>query len=442
MDQPAWLEHAWRELGERESAGSASNPRVMAFYREVGHADVADDEVAWCAAFVGACLERAGEPSTRSLLARSYLEWGEPLVEPMLGALAVLSRGTDPGAGHVGFVVGRCDGRLVLLGGNQQDAVTVQAFDDERLLGFRWPTRAAPDAKVAEPQAANEPGGIFDIALKHVLEMEGGYTDDPYDPGGPTNLGITLAVYAAHRGIALADATAGALTTELKALSVATAREIYAARYWAPCKAPQLPPPVALMHFDAAVNHGVGTAARMLQQAVAVTVDGEIGPETLKAVRAAPSAELIARYADIRRARYRSLGHFWRFGRGWLARVDRTLAQARALAVPARARAPDQPQPSNGELTMEQAEPAQTPTKWWGQSMTVWGAVITALSTVLPVMGPLVGLDLSADLIRQLGDEVVRTAQALGGLIGIIMTIYGRSRATTQLQRREVTLQL
>lgn len=78
----------------------------------------------------------------------------------------------------------------------------------------------------------------------------------------------------------------------------------------------------------------------------------------------------------------------------------------------------------------------QTPTsqsKPWGQSLTIWGAMITALSTVAPALGPFVGLDLTADLVRQIGEQMVTIIQAIGGLIGTIMTIYGRARATTEL---------
>jgi hypothetical protein len=74
--------------------------------------------------------------------------------------------------------------------------------------------------------------------------------------------------------------------------------------------------------------------------------------------------------------------------------------------------------------------------------MTVWGIAVTALSTVLPVVGPLLGLDITADLARQLGEQVVAVAQAAGGLAGTILTIYGRARATTALERRQVTLTL
>jgi hypothetical protein len=81
-----------------------------------------------------------------------------------------------------------------------------------------------------------------------------------------------------------------------------------------------------------------------------------------------------------------------------------------------------------------------TPAKWWATSMTIWGAVVTALSTVVPVVGPLVGVDIPPELIQQLGDQTVLLAQAAGGVAGTILTIYGRLRATTALERRQVTL--
>ena len=67
--------------------------------------------------------------------------------------------------------------------------------------------------------------------------------------------------------------------------------------------------------------------------------------------------------------------------------------------------------------------------KFWGQSVTIWGAVITALSTVVPVLGPAMGVDLTPDLVKQAGEQLVSVVQALGGLIGTAMTIYGRARA-------------
>ena len=122
MQQPRWLATAWAELGQREVAGAADNARIRAFFKDVGHPPSLHDEVAWCAAFAGACLERAGHASTRSLMARSYLRWGAALDEGRFGAVAVLSRGSDPAAGHVGFLLGETDAHVVLLGGNQGDA--------------------------------------------------------------------------------------------------------------------------------------------------------------------------------------------------------------------------------------------------------------------------------------------------------------------------------
>src|SRR5262247_2628344 len=122
---------------------------------------------------------------------------------------------------------------------------------------------------------------LFSLALAHVLAMEGGYTEDPYDPGGPTNLGITLADFARAKGVAITADTFGPLRAELKALPPATAARIYRESYWQPARCPELPPPVAFFHFDTAVNQGVGAAARMLQEALGAVIDGLIGPETL-----------------------------------------------------------------------------------------------------------------------------------------------------------------
>ena len=86
--------------------------------------------------------------------------------------------------------------------------------------------------------------------------------------------------------------------------------------------------------------------------------------------------------------------------------------------------------------------PDATPAKWWVASKTLWGAFITALATVLPALGPLLGFSIPAELIHQLGDQVLLVAQALVGLGGIILTIYGRVRATTPLERRRLILKL
>jgi uncharacterized protein (TIGR02594 family) len=333
MTQPRWLALAWGDLGVAETPGADHTARVVRYYADVGHAQITNDETAWCAAFLGACLERAGIASTRSLMARSYLAWGQPLDEFRPGAVAVLSRTADPTLGHAGFLVGETTDQIILLGGNQNDAVTVEAFPRARLLGLRWPSTVIPDgapAPIRDPGAASD--ALFNHAFAHVLEMEGGWTDDPYDPGGPTNFGITLATYARDRGIELTAANYAALKAELKSIAPATVRRIYRERYWLPASCVLMPPALGFFHFDAAVNQGVTGAARLLQDAVGAEIDGEIGPETLGKAAALPISETLALYAEARRQHYRSLATFWRFGKGWLTRVDRTLEAATEIA--------------------------------------------------------------------------------------------------------------
>ena len=439
MEQPRWLATAWAELGQREVDGAADNARIRAFFRDVGQPASLHDEVAWCAAFAGACLERAGYASTRSLMARSYLRWGVALDEGRFGAVAVLSRGSDPVAGHVGFLLGETDAHIVLLGGNQGDAVGVAAFSKTRLLGFRWPqAQPVPQSEPALQVAPADP--LFSRALEHVLEMEGGFTDDEHDPGGPTNRGITLKVFAAWKGVRLGQASSASLQAELRRIAPDTVRDIYLARYWTPAHCAELSPALAFFHFDAAVNHGVTGAMRLFQRAVGSDPDGEIGPDTRTAIAALSVEEVLQRYAEARRARYRALHHFWRFGRGWLARVDKTLARASAIAADTTRRPADE-QKGTTPMT-ETTQDTQPSAKWWGQSITIWGAIITGLSTVLPALGPAFGIDVTGDLVREAGEGIVQTVQAVGGLVGTIMTIYGRVRATKPLEQRNMQLKL
>ncbi len=420
MEQPQWLTAAWNEFGVREQPGTGSSNAVLGYYRDAGHPSIKSDDVAWCAAYVGAMLKRAGIPPSGSLMARSYLRWGESIAAPRIGAITVLSRGADPSAGHVGFYLGEASGKIILLGGNQSDAVSVEAYAAARLIGYRWPT----DSVASEAGEAPDEENVFAIALAHVLEMEGGFGDDPYDPGGPTNRGITLEDFARSKGVSVTAVNRAGLVDELKRISDAAVEAIYRDRYWGPARCEALAPPVALMHFDAAVNHGVGGAIRMLQQVARVTIDGDIGPETLGALGRLEPMDAVDRYADVRRARYRALSTFWRFGKGWLNRVAATRAKAATLAA-----LPHSPSStSKGPVVMSTINDGAS--KSWTHSKTIWGALITAAATVLPVLGPVIGIDLPGDVIRQAGDQTISVVQAVTGLFGTLLTLYGRSKAT------------
>lgn len=137
---PAYLRLAAAEYGVSEIYGRRDNPRIRAYHAATSLGDAAD-EVPWCSSFVNWCMGAAGVAGTGSAAARSWLDWGRPSSSwdvDAIGAVCVLARGAPP-AGHVGFLVHRDDGRVWLLGGNQDDRVKVSVFGRYLLLGCRVP---------------------------------------------------------------------------------------------------------------------------------------------------------------------------------------------------------------------------------------------------------------------------------------------------------------
>ena len=133
--------YAKEDLGTWEWA-EGHNPKVVQYFADVGHSWVKDDETAWCAAFVGAMLKKAGYKHTGKLNARSYLDWGSPvtLKEAKPGDLVIFSRGDPNGwQGHVAFFVREEDDFIVTLGGNQNNQVNYSKYPKTRLLGVARP---------------------------------------------------------------------------------------------------------------------------------------------------------------------------------------------------------------------------------------------------------------------------------------------------------------
>lgn len=138
--EPKWLQLARGQIGLREVKGGQHAPEIVQFWKDIKRSGIKDDETPWCAAFVGAMLERAGIRSSRFESAKSYLQWGVLVAEPCLGCIVVFTR---DGGGHVGFVVGIDKaGNLLVLGGNQGDAVSIKAFPRDRVSGYRMPSTA------------------------------------------------------------------------------------------------------------------------------------------------------------------------------------------------------------------------------------------------------------------------------------------------------------
>lgn len=173
----------------------------------------------------------------------------------------------------------------------------------------------------------------FAEALKVVLVLEGGKVDDPHDPGGRTNQGITQRVYTAWRQ-----------RRHLPALDVfkiadAEVEAIYRDQFWVPSGASQMSPGIDLVVFDGAVHSGQRQSVKWLQRALGFDnsagrrVDGFIGSMTIAAVEADIDHDrLIEKAIDRRETFLLALKTFPRYGRGWLKRISVIEATAQAWA--------------------------------------------------------------------------------------------------------------
>ena len=157
----------------------------------------------------------------------------------------------------------------------------------------------------------------FDEAFERVIAHEGGYSDHKDDPGGETNWGITART-----------ARANGYTGPMRELTRRQAREIYRVAYWGRARADDYDPAIGFQLFDAAVNHGIGNAIRFLQRAVGVADDGVVGPQTVAAINAMQTTDVLARFNAERLDFYTRLTTWPTFGKGWARRVAENLRHA------------------------------------------------------------------------------------------------------------------
>lgn len=150
-----WLNIAKSYLGLAEIVGAEDNPKIVKMYADVGFPNVKSDETAWCAAFVGSCLKQDNKPYLKSLAARSYLNYGIKS-DPKEGAIAVFWRGSPSGwQGHVGFITKWDNTHVWVIGGNQGNKVSEQAFPRTQLLGIRYPNVVATTEKITQTVVQN-----------------------------------------------------------------------------------------------------------------------------------------------------------------------------------------------------------------------------------------------------------------------------------------------
>ena len=159
----------------------------------------------------------------------------------------------------------------------------------------------------------------FKECLDLVLKSEGGWVNNPKDPGGETNLGVTKAIW---------EEWVGHPVESLKNLTKDQVAPLYEQKYWRPCYGEVLPRGLDFIVFSMGVNAGPGRAVKLLQSSIGCVPDGVIGPRTRGLIRDSDITTLVAKFSKARREYYRSLKTFPIFGKGWLTRVDREESEA------------------------------------------------------------------------------------------------------------------
>lgn len=161
-----------------------------------------------------------------------------------------------------------------------------------------------------------------ELWLATLFEVEGGYVNDPDDPGGVTNYGITWRTLSDWRGCTVQPEDVAQLTKQ-------EVSAIYLARFWQVMRGDQLPAGLDLYAADFAVNSGPARAASELQRLVGTEDDGFVGPKTLEAVRKKDPLRLLLDYDAARMRFLLGLEQWDKFGRGWTNRCNRVCSVAR-----------------------------------------------------------------------------------------------------------------
>lgn len=155
----------------------------------------------------------------------------------------------------------------------------------------------------------------FDAAFDRLMGNEGGYVNNPSDPGGETKWGICRRSYP---------------NVDIKNLTRDQAKEIYRRDFWLRGQMDRFDAAIAFQVFDAAVNHGIETAIRMLQQAAGVADDGHIGPISLAAIKSKSVTDMLMLFIAYRIKFWTKLSTWSQFGKGWASRAAQDLIYAAA----------------------------------------------------------------------------------------------------------------
>jgi lysozyme family protein len=169
--------------------------------------------------------------------------------------------------------------------------------------------------------------------LKYIGLSEGGYVNNPKDPGGPTDRGITQKTYDAWNDLKKRPRKA------VKGITQMEADNIIYEQYMLPVKFSSLPSGVDYAVVDFSVNSGASAAVKVLQRVLGLKEDGVLGVVTLAAINKVDPAKLILEYGEARMKFLKSLKTWNTFGKGWTKRVmgDQEGAQTDDIGVVDRA---------------------------------------------------------------------------------------------------------
>ena len=151
----------------------------------------------------------------------------------------------------------------------------------------------------------------FDVAFDRLISHEGGYVDDPDDPGGETNWGISKRSYP---------------QLDIRNLTREDAKVIYKRDFW--LKIRGLPESVIFQLFDFAVNSGIGNAIRSVQRAINVADDGHWGPHSQSVAATLSESDLLMRLIAERLRFMVKLKNWKNHGGGWANRMAQNLYYA------------------------------------------------------------------------------------------------------------------
>lgn len=161
-----------------------SRDTLAGFFKQSGGMSLDPSQTAWCAAFANSVLKASGIDGTNSLMARSFLKWGKPTDNPSKGDIVVFSRGKDPRFGHVAFYVGpdtRNPDNILVLGGNQGNAVSIKSYPLSRVLGYRQPPSPETLQDVRRnPNMSQSNNNSNQFAIENIVKAaQAAYPDNP-----------------------------------------------------------------------------------------------------------------------------------------------------------------------------------------------------------------------------------------------------------------------